>query len=67
MYGKINIFESSISQHVLILLPIAATVFKKDPLNPASGELYRKKILLPGGSREEIDSLKVRHTYILVI
>ena len=37
-----------------------ATVFKKDPLNPASGEKYEKSILLPGGSREELDSLTVR-------
>ncbi|CAL1713197.1 unnamed protein product [Somion occarium] len=35
-----------------------ATVFKPDPLDPARGKLYRDKILLPGGSREDIDSLK---------
>ncbi|OBZ71150.1 Thimet oligopeptidase [Grifola frondosa] len=35
-----------------------ATVFKQDPLDPARGQLYREKILLPGGSRDEIDSLK---------
>jgi len=34
-----------------------ATVFKKDPLNPASGEKYKNSILVPGGSREELDSL----------
>jgi len=34
-----------------------ATVFKADPLDPASGKRYRDKILLPGGSREEIDIL----------
>jgi len=32
-------------------------VFKKDPLNPALGEKYKNSILLPGGSREELDSL----------
>lgn len=37
-----------------------ATVFKKDPLNPASGEKYKNSILVPGGSREELDSLTVR-------
>lgn len=37
-----------------------ATVFKKDPLNPALGEKYKNSILLPGGSREELDSLSVR-------
>lgn len=37
-----------------------ATVFKKDPLDPTRGQRYREKILLPGGSRDEIDSLKVR-------
>ena len=37
-----------------------ATVFKADPLDPARGQRYRERILLPGGSREELDSLKVR-------
>jgi len=37
-----------------------ATVFKKDPLNPSLGEKYKDSILLPGGSREELDSLTVR-------
>ena len=37
-----------------------ATVFKKDPLNPTLGEKYKNSILLPGGSREELDSLTVR-------
>ena len=36
-----------------------ATVFKKAPLDPALGKLYRDKILLPGGSRDETDLLKV--------
>jgi len=35
-----------------------ATVFKVDPLSPDSGKLYRDKILCPGGSREEIDTLQ---------
>ena len=37
-----------------------ATVFKKDPLDPALGEKYKKSILVPGGSRDELDSLTVR-------
>lgn len=37
-----------------------ATVFKKDPLDPELGERYKKSILVPGGSREELDSLTVR-------
>ena len=37
-----------------------ATVFKKDPLDPVSGERYKNSILVPGGSREELDSLTVR-------
>ena len=36
-----------------------ATVFKKDPLDPERGRLYREKILRVGGSRDDIDSLKV--------
>ena len=36
-----------------------ATVFKKDPLDPERGRLYREKILKVGGSRDDIDSLKV--------
>lgn len=37
-----------------------ATVFKADPLDPARGQRYREKILLPGGSQDDIESLKVR-------
>ena len=36
-----------------------STVFKGDPLDPKRGDRYRKSILQPGGSREELDSLKV--------
>ena len=36
------------------------TVFKKDPLSPELGSKYRQDILRPGGSRDEIDSLKVK-------
>ncbi|KDE06349.1 hypothetical protein MVLG_03259 [Microbotryum lychnidis-dioicae p1A1 Lamole] len=35
-----------------------ATVFEQDPMNPKSGLAYREKILRPGGSRDEMDSLK---------
>ncbi|KAI6111590.1 hypothetical protein EDD16DRAFT_1608053 [Pisolithus croceorrhizus] len=34
------------------------TVFKRDPLDPTLGQLYRSKILLPGGSRDEMVSLE---------
>ncbi|EUC54471.1 metallopeptidase MepB [Rhizoctonia solani AG-3 Rhs1AP] len=34
------------------------TVFKGAPLDPARGKLYREKILRPGSSRDEMDSLK---------
>ena len=37
-----------------------ATVFKKDPLDPALGQRYRERILRVGGSREETESLEVR-------
>ncbi|KAI5478751.1 metallopeptidase MepB [Pseudohyphozyma bogoriensis] len=33
------------------------TVFKDDPMSPKNGAHYRKEILQPGGSREEMDSL----------
>jgi Peptidase family M3 len=36
-----------------------ATVFKKDPLDSTLGDQYRRSILVPGGSREEIVSLTV--------
>ena len=36
-----------------------ATIFKKAPLDPKLGKLYREKILLPGGSKDEMDLLKV--------
>ncbi|KAN0094547.1 hypothetical protein V8E55_002834 [Tylopilus felleus] len=34
------------------------TIFKNAPLDPELGKLYREKILLPGGSRDEMDLLK---------
>jgi Zn-dependent oligopeptidase len=37
-----------------------SAVFKSDPLDPGRGARYRRSILEPGGSREELDSLKVR-------
>jgi Zn-dependent oligopeptidase len=37
-----------------------SAVFKSDPLDPARGDRYRRSILGPGGSREELDSLKVK-------
>jgi len=36
------------------------TVFKKAPLDPELGKLYPDKILLVGGSRDDMDSLKER-------
>jgi len=50
--------EERVSNLSLLLI---ATVFKADPLDPARGKLYRDKILRAGGSREEIDSLKVNN------
>lgn len=38
---------------------LSATVFKDDPMNPARGKRYRDKILLVGGSKDEIDILTV--------
>ncbi|KAL1748003.1 hypothetical protein HDZ31DRAFT_30713 [Schizophyllum fasciatum] len=35
-----------------------STIFKADPFDPARGKKYRDCILRPGGSREEMDSLK---------
>jgi len=37
-----------------------ATVFKADPLDPERGRRYRDKILYAGGSREELEILKVK-------
>jgi Zn-dependent oligopeptidase len=37
---------------------IYQTVFKEDPLDATRGDRYRKSILQPGGSREELDSLE---------
>ena len=36
-----------------------ATVFAKDPLDPARGRLYREKILRPGAAQDELETLKV--------
>ena len=38
------------------------SVFKTDPLDPVQGMRYRKSILEPGGSRDELVSLEVRMT-----
>ncbi|KAI8969619.1 Metalloprotease [Trametes punicea] len=35
-----------------------AAVFKGDPFDPVRGSHYREKILLPGGSKDEMDMLK---------
>ncbi|KAH0831270.1 hypothetical protein J3R83DRAFT_13904 [Lanmaoa asiatica] len=35
------------------------TVFEKAPIDPELGKLYRDEILLPGGSRDGMDLLKV--------
>lgn len=43
-----------------------STVFKSDPLDPARGDRYRRSILHPGGSREELDSLKVKEVKLSV-
>jgi Zn-dependent oligopeptidase len=37
-----------------------STVFKSDPLDPVRGDRYRRSILEPGGSREELESLEVK-------
>lgn len=42
------------------------TIFKKNPLDPKLGQRYRERILGPGGSRDETESLKVSiYCYIL--
>jgi hypothetical protein len=43
-----------------------STVFKSDPLDPARGDRYRRSILLPGGSREELDSLEVKEVILSI-
>lgn len=43
-----------------------ATVFKNAPLDPNLGKLYRDKILRVGGSRDDMDSLKVRRTVMAI-
>lgn len=57
MYGKLTMKITRLAQSITPSHP--ATVFKGDPLDPVRGKQYRDKILQPGGSREETDSLKV--------
>ena len=39
-----------------------ATIFKKDPLDPAAGQRYRDHILRPGSSQDDMGSLVVRNS-----
>ena len=43
-----------------------STVFKSDPLDPIRGDRYRRSILEPGGSREELDSLEVKEVNLSI-
>jgi len=55
-------FDHVVSRYTYSLVFAAdmyATVFKKAPLDPKLGKLYRDKILFVGGSRDDMDSLKV--------
>jgi metallopeptidase MepB len=60
-YGTMQLMISqSYTYSLVFAADMYATVFKKDPLDPAKGKLYRDKILRVGGSREETDTLKVK-------
>lgn len=54
------ILPCSYTYSLVFAADMYATVFKADPLDPARGQKYREKILLPGGSQDDIESLKVR-------
>ena len=72
-YGDIPIFQSRDEVHntldsrytysLVFAADMYATVFKADPLDPARGQRYRDHILRPGGSQDDIESLKVRCLY----
>ena len=51
--------QSSYTYSLVFAADMYATIFKADPLDPARGQKYREKILLPGGSQDDIESLKV--------
>ena len=60
--SRLDLFQTGYYGYMYSLVFAAdmyATVFRKDPLDPALGEKYKKSILVPGGSREELDSLTV--------
>jgi len=50
---------SSYTYSLVFAADMYESVFKKDPLDPKLGKLYRDKILRVGGSRDEMDTLKV--------
>ncbi|KAJ7288404.1 metallopeptidase MepB [Mycena rebaudengoi] len=43
---------------LVFAMDMYATVFKGDPLDPVRGKLYRDKVLKPGASRDELDTLE---------
>ena len=58
-YRMANPFWCRYTYALVFAADMYATVFEGDPLNPTRGARYRDKILRPGGSRDEIDSLRV--------
>ncbi|KAG5220918.1 zincin [Salix suchowensis] len=51
-------FAARYTYSLVFAADMYATVFKADPLDPSRGKKYADEILRPGGSREELDSLK---------
>ena len=51
-------FLNRYSYSLVFAADMYQTVFKEDPLDATRGDRYRRSILQPGGSREELDSLE---------
>ncbi|KAJ8584659.1 hypothetical protein M405DRAFT_826349, partial [Rhizopogon salebrosus TDB-379] len=47
----------SYTYSVVVAVDMDATVFKKDPLGAALGNVYKNKVILVGGSQDETESL----------
>ena len=60
----IPFYNQSYLYSLVFAADMYATGFKHDPLDPARGRRYREKVLRPGASRDEIETLTVSSLHL---